>query len=182
MSMSEKELAKALRELVAQGMPPPPDPRQLAWEIFRRDQRRVRLVASLSVLFWLLGVAGLLFLIVALDRFIIFVRISGPPSASQPSAGPDAASATQKTTAPDQPRTPSWMDEMLWGTEWLHHGLWLVAASIVSMLLAALCTVVLIFSARHATLRQVSLALMQISEQARIRLAGKAEEGREPKS
>jgi type II secretory pathway pseudopilin PulG len=54
---------------------------------------------------------------------------------------------------------------MLHGTEPLHHGLWVVAGAIVSLLLAALFTVLLVFSSRRATLRQINVSLMEISEQ-----------------
>src|SRR5262249_34080700 len=74
--MSEQELIQALRELIAKASADAPDPRLLAREISRRDRWRIRLLAGLSIFFWLLAAAGLVLLCVGLDRFVIWVRIS----------------------------------------------------------------------------------------------------------
>ena len=131
----------------------PHDPRYIAHEILRRDGWRTRILAGLSLLFWLLAGAGMLLLVYGLDRFVIFVRISDFPSGGQ--RGP---ASTQAWHAAPQ-------DRMLWGTSLIHHSLPYVAGSIVALMLAALFTVLLIFSSRRATLNRINISLMQISEQ-----------------
>lgn len=155
--MSENDLARALQALISRELPAPPDPRQIAQEIIRGDQGRVRLLAWLSVLFWLLGAAGLILLVIGLDRFVIFVRVS------------DFYRAHPEHVAKPEPGMPlSQADiQMLNGTQLLHKSLPLVGGSVVSLLLAALCTVLLVFSSRRATLRQINLSLLAISEQLR---------------
>ena len=55
---------------------PPRDPRMIAWEIFVRDQWRTRILAALSIFFWLIGLAGMFLLIIGLDQLVIFIRIA----------------------------------------------------------------------------------------------------------
>jgi hypothetical protein len=57
---------------------------------------------------------------------------------------------------------------MLWGTDLIHHSMPLVGGSILALLLAALCTVLLVFCSRQATLNTISLSLAQMSEQLRL--------------
>ncbi|HEV3260058.1 MAG TPA: hypothetical protein VG013_24580 [Gemmataceae bacterium] len=136
--MSEKDLAKALQELVAKDLSPSPDPRQLILEIIRRDKMWIRLLAWLTVIFWLIGTAGLLLLVYSLHVYILSVRIQG-------------FSTVQS----------SYFLE----TGLFHHSAGVIAGAIVALLLGACCTVVLVFSSRRATLRQINLSLMAISEQ-----------------
>src|SRR5947208_13267304 len=59
-SMTEKELGRALLNLDMAPAPPPaaPDPRELTRKILDRDRRRIRLLALLATLFWILTTAG----------------------------------------------------------------------------------------------------------------------------
>jgi hypothetical protein len=63
---------------------------------------------------------------------------------------------------------------MLRGTTLIHHTLPYIAGAVVSLLLAALFTVLLIFSSRRATLSRINLSLMQISEELRLLRASRA--------
>jgi hypothetical protein len=54
---------------------------------------------------------------------------------------------------------------MLHGTQLLHQSIWYIAGSVGALFLAALCTVLLVTTSRRATLRQINLRLMELSEQ-----------------
>jgi hypothetical protein len=151
--MGEKELSLALQRLISRDPLLAPDPRQLVQELIRRDQLRTRWLAAVSLFFWLVAVAGLLLLVVALDRFVIFIRIVDVPTAP---AGRAAA-----------PAVLSWGEQKLHGTSLLHHSIPLIGGSVLALLLAALTTVLLVFSSRRATLHQIHLSLLAISEQLR---------------
>jgi hypothetical protein len=155
MLMTENELTQALRGLIARELSPTPDARQMTQEIMRRDRVRVRVWASLSLLLWLLGVAGLLLLVVALDRLVIYIRIADAPVEHPANAGkPDPGSLL----------TPAEINK-LWGTSLIHHSIPIIGGSIVALLLAAVSTVLLVFSFRRATLAQINLSLIELSDQ-----------------
>jgi hypothetical protein len=155
--MNDNELATALGTLISKAVPQSPDPRALALEVLRRDRQRFRLLAGLSVLFWLLGLAGLVLLLVGLHRFVISVRIAGffPPGDLE--------------------------GIRIHGTSLLHHSIPVIGGSIGALLLAALCTILLISSSRTATLNQISISLMELSEQLRqMRQASAGERAPKP--
>jgi hypothetical protein len=135
--MSTNDLAKALLELDVGLGPGAADPRRLTREILKRDRRRVRLLAGLTVLLWLAAGAGLAFLVLSLDWYIRAVRTA--------------------SLMPGQPVTE--------GTGPLHHSVPYVLGSIAALLLAGFCTVALVLSSRRAALRQVNAGLLEISEQ-----------------
>ncbi len=130
---------------------PPPDPRQIAIQAFRQNQFRTRLYAGLSLFFWFLGLAGMLLLIYGLNELVIFIRIADWNSASPPRPGTGELSR--------------WEEQMLWGTDLIHHSMPWLAASVVCLMLAALFTVLLIFSSRQTALKRINISLMQLSEQ-----------------
>lgn len=176
--MTEQDLILALRELIAKASVDSPDPRLLAREINRSDQVRVRWLAGLSILFWLLAAAGLVLLCIGLDRFIIYVRIMDYYPAVQPSntnkAGPVVSHFSPLSERDRQ---------MLHGTTLIHHTIWIVAGSIGALFLGALCTVLLVTTSRRATLRQINLSLMDLSEQVRqLRSANPLEKIRKPEN
>jgi hypothetical protein len=141
--MTEKELGRALLNLDVAPPPAAPDPRQLTRQILGRDRRRIRLLAGLAALFWVLTAAGIL----CLCPF--YVMVVAPRLR--------AYQAGRAQLAND------WDDWAMVG-EWAAY--W-VLACIVSFLLAALCTVLLILLSRRATLRQINASLVAISEQLR---------------
>jgi hypothetical protein len=136
--MTEKELGKALLNL---DRAPAPDPRQLTRRILDRDRRRIRLVAGLAALFWLLTTAG----VVCLCPF--YVMVVAPRLR--------AYQAGRAGLAND------WNDWAMVG-EWAAY--WILAC-VVSLLLAAACTVLLVLLSRRATLRQINASLLEISAQ-----------------
>src|SRR5689334_13371289 len=129
--MTEKDLSTALLNL---DLAPPaaPDPRQLTRLILERDRRRVRLLARLATLFWVLTAAG----VVSLCPFYVIVVA---PRLRAYQAG-------RAVLAED------WNDWAMVG-EWAAY--WLLGC-VLALLAAAVCTVLLVLLSRRATLRQIN--------------------------
>jgi hypothetical protein len=139
--MTEKELGKALLNLDVAPPPAAPDPRQLTRQILERDRRRIRRLAALATLLWILTAAG----IVCLCPFYV-MNVAPRLRAYQ---------AGRRQLADDW---DAWATVGEWAAYW-------ILACIISLLLAALCTVLLILLSRRATLRQINASLLEISEQ-----------------
>jgi hypothetical protein len=141
--MTEKELGRALLNLDVAPAPAALDPRQLTQRILERDRRRIRLLVGLAALFWLLTAAG----VICLCPF--YVLMVAPRL--------HAYQAGRAQLAND------WNDWAMVG----HWAAYWILACILSLLLAAICTVLLILLSRRATLRQINASLAEISEQLR---------------
>jgi hypothetical protein len=144
--MSEQELIQALQELISKHATPR-QARQLSTELMARDRWRVRLLAGLTGLLWLGGIAGVLYMIFWFNRFIIAFEPVGPA---------------------DGQRWETWIlsDEFQAKME-LHRSLDYCMIAVPALLLAALGTVQLVFSTRQATLNQINLSLAEIADQLR---------------
>lgn len=142
--MTEKELGKALLNVDMARAPAAPDPRQLTQRILERDRRWIRLLAGLAALFWILATAGLVWLV---SYYLLLVS---------PRLRAYAAGRAQLQN--------DWND---WA-----YAVDLAAGStlacIVALLLAAVCTMLLILLSRRATLRQINAGLVVISEQLKL--------------
>ena len=149
--MSEQELIRALRELIAQHSRPA-EPRRLSAEIIVRDRWRVGGLAGLTALLWLGGIAGVLYMIFCFNRFIVAYSGADPKEIRALSTDADANSRK--------------MWEFQAKME-LHHSLEACMLAVPALLLAALGTVWLVFSSRRATLNQINLSLAEISDQLR---------------
>jgi hypothetical protein len=139
--MTEKELGRALLNLDLTPSPAAPDPQHLTRKILQRDRRRIRLLAGLATFFWVLATAGVVWLI---SFYLVYVA----PRLRAYGAG-------RAQLAND------WNDWALvsdWGAR-------SILACIIALLLAAVCTVLLILLSRRATLRQINASLVEISEQ-----------------
>ena len=144
--MSEQELIHALQELVARHSPPA-EPQRVSTELLFLDRWRIRILAGITILLWLGGIAGVLYMIVCFNRFII---------AYSPAVPRDLiVSAEWYTTQEFRAK----MD--------LHHSLEGCLAAVPALALAALGTIWLVFSSRQATLNQINLSLAELSEQVR---------------
>ncbi len=139
--MTEKELGRALLNVDVAPPPAAPDPRQLTLKILERDRRRIRWLAVLATLFWILTTAG----VVCLLPF--YVMVVAP-----------RLRAYQLGRAHLEQDWNDWMMVGNWVACW-------ILACIVSLLVAAVCTVLLILVSRRATLRQINANLVEISEQ-----------------
>lgn len=135
--------------------PPPHDPRYIVGEMLRRDQERTRILAILAVFFWLIGAAGMLLMVYGLNRLVIFIRVS------------DMANSGLNRSTTEPFRLTESQIRMLDGTTLIHHSMPYIGASIVALMIAALLTVLLIFSSRRATLSRINISLIQISEELR---------------
>jgi hypothetical protein len=148
--MSESNFNATLGGKLERAVPPAPhDPGYIAFEAMRRDLWRTRILATLSLLFWLAGGAGMLFLIFALNRLVLYIRLflSG--------------------AAPATTRSAKDFAEMVWGTNLIHHGLPYIGGGVIALMLAAILTVMLVFSSRRATLNRINISLIQLTEQLR---------------
>jgi heme exporter protein D len=139
--MTEKELGKALLARAMIPASPGPDPRQLTQRILDRDRRRIRLLAGLATLFWVLTTAG----VVCFCPF--YVMVVAP-----------RLRAYQAGRAQLEKDWNDWAMVGDWAAYW-------ILACVISLLFAAVCTVLLILLSRRATLRQINAGLLEISEQ-----------------
>jgi hypothetical protein len=150
--MTQSDFNTAFQQQVSGQLEPPPhDPRYITSQILRRDQRRTRILAALSLLFWLIGAAGMLLMVAGLNRFVGLMRIGDFPWNNHNAIG---------WSVPLE-------DQVSWGTDLLHHSIPFIECSIVSLMLAAFFTVWLIFSSRQATLNRINISLMEMSRQLR---------------
>ena len=136
--MTERELGKALVRLDGA-----PAARPLTDRVLARDRRRVRLLAGLAALFWLLAAAGVV-------AFCPFYVMNVAPRLRAYHAG----------------RAQLQNDWEAWARvgEWAAY---LSLACVLSLFLAAVCTLLLVLFSRRATLRQINASLADISEQLR---------------
>ena len=151
--MTQQNFNSAFQHLMYAQLPPP-NPHQIAMDIVRRDRWRVRLLAILSLICWLIATAGMLLLVYGLNKLVIYIRIADSPVAQ-------SARPSEPVTMSLSPQTV----QMLNGTSLLHHSLPLVAGSIAAFMLAALFTVMLVFSSRKATLNHINMSLVQMSQE-----------------
>jgi hypothetical protein len=153
--MNEKELGRALLNL---DLAPPaaPDPRQLTRRILERDRRRIRLLAALVTILWLLVAAGV---VVLISIYLLQV----PPRLRAYAAG----------RAHLQNDWEAWV---ILG-DWVAKG---ILGCIIALLLAAVFTVLLILISRQATLRQINASLIEISEQLKLLRQGQPSDQRGP--
>jgi hypothetical protein len=148
--MSEKDLGKALLRLGVTELSGLPDVREQTWAILERDRRRVRRLTGLTVGAWLLATVLILNVLVAFG--FLFPRVAKLRMDSE-----------QGTVTQDQ--RERLRDEHDLG---LMKGTLVIAFSVAALSFAALCTVLLNWSSRRATLRQINASLLEISEQLKL--------------
>jgi hypothetical protein len=139
--MTEKEIGKALLKLDTQVPLSAPPPQELARSVIARDRWRVRLLAGLATLFWVLTAAGVIWQIVFYFMYVV-----------------------PRLRAYEAGRLQFQND---W-SEWLLAGdlaAKLNLACIIALLSGAICTVLLILASRRATLRHINANLAEIGEQ-----------------
>ena len=141
--MNEKQIGKALLNLESSSLGATRAPSEIAQQIIKRDRLRLRLLAGVSIFFWVLTVAGVIWLIVFYFMFVV-PRL-------------DAYAAGRLQLDNDW---HEWIRAFDAGAE-------ILLMCIITFLLAALGTVMLVLTSRHATLRQINADLANISEQLR---------------
>ncbi len=137
--MTANELGRALIHL--EGAPAASVPQALARQILEHDRRRIRLLAGLATLFWILSGAG----IVCLCPFYVMV----------------VAPRLRAYQVGRAQLSNDWNDWALAG-DWAAY--WILGC-VIALLVAAICTVLLIVASRRATLRQINSSLLEICEQ-----------------
>ncbi|HLN29654.1 MAG TPA: hypothetical protein VK395_18050 [Gemmataceae bacterium] len=75
--MSERELIKALQELIAKHAPPTSRAGQMAQEISRQEEIRVRFWAAITLLLFAVGAPGLILFFIGMYQFTWHVRLGG---------------------------------------------------------------------------------------------------------
>jgi len=155
--MTESDFNSNFRNLLNEPLPPAPDPRHMAFELFQRDQRRTRILAGLSLLFWALGTAGIFLLVFNLNRIVMQAQIHsfGAPHPPVFQKAPDDTSPDSIDTL-FHDRLPPIAFTKIFA---------IIEVSVVALLIAALLTVALVFSSRQATLNRINISLMQIADQ-----------------
>src|SRR5437762_4158521 len=106
--MNQSDFNNAFTELMIREFGPGTSPQHIAVEIFRRDQRVSRIYAVLSLFFWLVGTAGMMLLVIGLNRLVIMLRIA--PILYERRNGPTS-----------QPWTLHDAEITRWGTDFIHH-------------------------------------------------------------
>jgi hypothetical protein len=145
--MSEKELSKALLNLDALALAGVPDARQQTWQVLERDRRRVRRLTGLTVAVWVLA------MLLALGVLVAFGFLF--PQYALLVHGVEQGKLTQA-------QGQDMLRMYLMG---LQKNLLIQALSVAALALAAICTVLLVFASRRATLRQLNASLIEIAEQ-----------------
>jgi hypothetical protein len=160
--MNPNDFSANFQKLTDAQIPPPPSSHDIAMSLVRRDQRRTWVLAALSLVLWIVGTAGMLLLVISLNRLVIFIRVADTTSK------PPAAQTLNSQAAIDR-QAPTIIsdrdDKMLQGTSLIHHSLPLIGGSVVALLLAAMFTVLLIFSSRRAMLNRINISLAQVADQ-----------------
>jgi len=146
--------------------------REFAKGALRRDRRRVRILTRATIGFFLLTVIGICF-------FVYFYCLKFAPAMDRYqrhiSAMEQELSAHKQQFAKQEPHpsTPDLLTTtagMTIGQGWALFFfqaiiLWATVALFAVMLAAAFCTVLLIMATRRATLRQIQVSLLVLSEQ-----------------
>jgi ABC-type Fe3+ transport system permease subunit len=139
--MTERQLSKALLQLDTAPPASTLDPRHLAENIIGRDRRKLRWLTGLAAVFWTLTAAGLVWFSTV---YLMFVA----PRLQAYGAG----RAQLENDWNDWARAGDLAAKSL-------------LACIFALLLAAVCTILLVLHSRRATLRQVMVGLVEISKQ-----------------
>jgi hypothetical protein len=154
-----------------------PSAHDIATEIIYRDQQRAHWLAGLCLLLWIVGAAGMGLLVYGLNEFVMGVRLSDAQkylaAKSLQDAGVDSHSGG--SDSPKQTADKLFNNLLNDGTSFFHHALPYIDGALICLLLAALCTVWLVFVSRRTTLNRINISLAQISEQ--LRQFGKTSPG-----
>jgi len=148
--MTQEDFRNALRSMSAHGLPPAPSAHDMARALVSRDHRRTGLFGVLALFFWFVGAGGLIWLVIALNRFVTFLRIAPglPWSQARPVPGHQDP-----------------FEYMIWGTTFIHRTAPFVCGAIACLLLAAIFTVMMIYASQRATLTRINLSLAELAEQ-----------------
>jgi hypothetical protein len=143
--MNEKQIAKEL--LKHSPALPQPSVEQITSKILARDRLKIRIVTAMTVITWLSAVALILTVLVMLG--LIF-----PKQAQLMRDIEQGKLSVEQRTTIQSVHIVAFQKAAL-----------LVAFSVSILAAAALCSLLLTFMIRRATLRQINASLLQISDQ-----------------
>jgi hypothetical protein len=167
--MSPGDFSTAFRNQMDTPFSPMLNPHDMAAEIVFRDQQRIHGLAMLCLLLWIVGAVGMGLLVYGLNEFVMGVRLSDAQkyltAKTLQDAGVGAHASGGDST---NPSASTLLNNLVNdGTSFFHHTLPYIDAGLVCLLLAAFCTVWLVFASRRTTLNRINISLAQISEQLR---------------
>jgi hypothetical protein len=143
--MSERDLSKTLLQAATAEQSRPLDSRDRTAQILQRDRRRIRLLGVATLLLWLIGVCGIVFVLYKLYIYVPqYLEFAG-----------------EKTATSSMERRQSITENYLAGFQ---IGFVVISCSAAVLALAALGTFLLVLDTRRATLRQINASLILISE------------------
>jgi hypothetical protein len=138
--MSEKELIQALRTVIDRHSPPAPEPSLVAR--LRREAWRLHFLGGISMLLCCVGIVGIIVVFWWMNRYFVMSSMSHLGL-----GGPDIQA------------------QIFQAQRELHHSLEAAMACLAAFMLGLLCTIWLISSSRRATLSQINLSLLRLTEE-----------------
>jgi len=149
-STQKNALADSLLELDCRKATSTADGRALAGRVLRRDRLRVRLLTGATIVFFLLAVIGIYWNFHLANTQIMpkFWKYSEEALKHKPTG-------VELTTA--------YFVQELYMSQMT--SIWIASAAVAALLVAAVCTVLLVMATRRATLRQIQVSLLVLSEQ-----------------
>ena len=187
--MNLDDFNRAFRSQVTGSIPALASPQNIAAEIVRRDQRWIRAIAGVCLVLWIVAAAGIGLLIMGLNEFVMGVRLNNTRNFLELKAKQEADGATPQNDGsgsnPGPNKNTSLQDDLEFmrknmtsdGTDLLHHSLPYIDGALAALLLAAICTVWLVFASRRTTLNRIKISLMEIAEEIRRQRESAAQPG-----
>lgn len=163
--VGKETLADALLTIDSRMVSSSADGREIAREALRRDRRRVRILTAMTLGFFLLAVIA-----ICLPVYFCYLKVVPAMDRCQ-----QDISALEQQLAKQEPQTSK--PDLLIMTARIAAGLggslfilqainlWGISALLAVMLAAAFCTLLLVMATRRATLRQIQVSLLVLSEQ-----------------
>ena len=141
--MNDQELVQAMQAFIEEHQPPAAEAELVSQELIRRDTWRLRILASLSILFGLAGIVGIFIVFFSLRNYLIM-----------------SSSELEQLVANAGQRSSIFRWERA-----VNHSLEIAMACLAASMIGSFCLVWLISSSRRATLNQINISLMRLSEQ-----------------
>jgi hypothetical protein len=164
--MNDKELGKALLSLDAAELGKVPDTQKLTWQILQQDRRRVRWWTILTAITWLPAVLCALGVLVYLGLLFPLQAKLQQMRDAQGNVQEEKRAAGKKEIIDVKHATPEQIEQLQRDAEIGFKMMTVITAlAVLTLSFAMLCSVLLIFATRRATLRQINASLLVISEQ-----------------
>jgi hypothetical protein len=173
--MNDKELGAALVKLDNADLSQVPDDQKKTWQILERDRRRVRWWTILTIAAWIPATLLSMWILVALALiFPADAKVKQLQAEHQAKVGAAADQPVAEVIVEWNGRKINLAEEARSLEISFKMMSVLTALAVLALSFAMLCSVLLIYSTRRATLRQINANLLVISEQLKRRDAGSA--------